>query len=96
MLLEVIPHRHNENSVVGKPICMEELVTHLDRFYADDNDGTDVDEQRFIRRGGAHEHDFVQIAAVSVSGKRIDKIKIIRCSTCNSIFCKICGKLIMK
>lgn len=90
----MFPDLENKKSVLRKPIYMEELERHLEGPFVD-NDNTDTDEKHCIRTEGAHEHDFVQIAASNLE-KDMDRKRIIRCLTCNSVFCEICGKLIMK
>jgi hypothetical protein len=69
---------------------MEDLVVGYDN-----DDNSDIDGKCSIKVGGAHEHDFIH-AAASASEKQIDQKRIIRCSTCNSVFCEICGKLLQR
>lgn len=66
---------------------------HLERFYVG-NDNAGIDKEQCIETEGAHEHDFVQIVAAIDIEKGMDKKRIMRCSTCDSVFCETCGKLI--
>jgi DNA-binding response OmpR family regulator len=82
-------HQFNNMKILRKPIKMNELIRCIEESLTENDEfGKFIDNDRLI---GAHEHDFTKVSNL----KNIKHKEVIRCMTCNSKFCHICGKLLV-
>jgi len=82
-------HQFNNMKILRKPIIVNELIRCIEESLTENDE---FGENLLIMTGSSvHEHDFTKVSNL----KNIKYKEVIRCMTCNSKFCHICGKLLV-